>query len=147
MSSLFSIHASWQGGLGGDGKLSTPGFTVAHSAPVALGGSGAGTNPEELLASAAASCYLITLGAILARRELPLQRVELSTTVSISKALEVESVVHTPRIFVKGASEQVVAAVKECSARAETMCLIAKAMRGNVQIEVRPEVVESPTSA
>ena len=58
MSALsFDVELRWTGnGEGCIGELRTDNDVLDVSAPKAMGGRGIGTNPEELLVSAVASC-------------------------------------------------------------------------------------------
>ncbi|QLK86263.1 SACOL1771 family peroxiredoxin [Staphylococcus sp. 17KM0847] len=70
----FPVTVKWQGGRDSVGHLD--GDTIHHdvSIPDTLGGTGVGTNPDELLVSAAASCMTISLAATLERAKFnPLQ--------------------------------------------------------------------------
>lgn len=48
------------------------------SIPEEMGGPGVGTNPDELLIGAAATCYLITLDAMIERKNLPVEELSLA---------------------------------------------------------------------
>lgn len=76
MSNLpFSVALEWNGnGRDGDGICSIGGGQVSYAAPAGMGGSGNGTNPEELLVAAVASCYSITLSVLLRAAKLPVAR-------------------------------------------------------------------------
>src|SRR5690606_41711083 len=54
------------GSAGGDGRAVTSDgkLDVGLTAPVELGGSGAGTNPEQLFAAGYAACFGSALGAV-----------------------------------------------------------------------------------
>lgn len=145
--SAFSVRSSWTGGLRGSGRLGGQSLDVVHSAPTELGGAGIGTNPEELLVSAAASCYLITLGAILERRALPFERIDLDSTVSVSASFVVESVVHRPRVHVRNPSNETLASIRDAAERAEKMCLVTNAMRGNVAVRIDVEITAVHSAA
>jgi len=66
-SSVFSVSGTWQGDRNGIGNIrSEGGLDIGVSVPKEFDGPGAGSNPEELLISAANNCYMITLAAMLA---------------------------------------------------------------------------------
>ena len=68
----FGVELSWSGtGRGGGGEIRTDDLVLALSGPESMGGRGVGTNPEELLVCAVASCYTATLFALLRRAQLP----------------------------------------------------------------------------
>src|SRR5947209_18525468 len=60
---------------GGSGKLHAPTATQAE-----LGGPGAGTNPEELLAAAHANCFTSTLTALARARGVALDEIQTRAT-------------------------------------------------------------------
>ena len=75
----FGIEVTWSGtGRAGAGELQTDDLVVELSAPESMGGRGVGTNPEELLVCAVASCYTATLFAVLRRVQLPVDSLAVS---------------------------------------------------------------------
>lgn len=75
----FDVQLSWSGaGRTGEGAIETDDLTLELSTPESMGGRGVGTNPEELLVSAVASCYSATLFRLLERAELPVQRLSVA---------------------------------------------------------------------
>ena len=68
----FEVVTRWSGsGRDAVGSVETGGQVLAWSVPSGMGGKGEGSSPEELLASAVATCYTGTLGALLSRDQLP----------------------------------------------------------------------------
>ena len=62
----FECEGQWQGMLmKGAGSVRAGQIAHAITVPREMGGSGQGSNPEELLVAAANSCYLMTLAAVL----------------------------------------------------------------------------------
>jgi peroxiredoxin-like protein len=139
----FHVEAVWHGGRLGTGELKAGGLQTAISVPVEQGGPGVGTNPEELLIGAAMNCYIITLAAILEKRNFKVQ----SLTMKSEGILTVESgnlgfrqIVHRPTVVLAEGDEKTVEATIHAAYRAEQVCMISKAMRGNVEITVEPTV-------
>jgi peroxiredoxin-like protein len=135
----FTVTASWAGGISGQGELCSEGLQSGISVPATLGGRGEGTNPEELLFVAAASCFLITLSVILSKRSLPFEKLEVATEgfVLFDKGLKITKIVHHPCITVPATAtaaerEQVLAATQ----LAEQGCMISRAIHGNVEVSV-----------
>lgn len=130
----FESRTTWTGALDGQGQLITSSTELMFSAPAALGGKGVGTNPEELLLGAAATCFLITLSAVLNRMQVPQQvlRVRSELEVSTEGGLTVRTLTHYPNV---DAESPKVAKALEI---AELNCLVAKAMKGNVVVRVIP---------
>jgi peroxiredoxin-like protein len=139
----FELEASWSGGLAGRGHVRAGALDADVSLPSAFGGTGRGTNPEELLIGAASSCYLLTLAAICQRRELPVTTIALTSEVRVTSppALKVLSVIHRPVLsHAGGADEATRAALLDAAHRAEALCMVSSAMRGNVDVRVEPTI-------
>ncbi len=63
----FKVQTTWQGGRNEVGEVIGDVINEQISIPSSLEGTGIGTNPDELLVSAASSCYIISLAATLER--------------------------------------------------------------------------------
>ena len=57
----FKVQTKWRGGREEVGTVNGDIISEQISIPAPLGGNGVGTNPDELLVSAASSCYIISL--------------------------------------------------------------------------------------
>jgi peroxiredoxin-like protein len=139
----FTLQASWQGGRLGQGRLNTEGMSLDVSLPAALGGPGIGANPDELLLAAAANCYMITLAAILEKREPGIAGFKIQSQAMVELdggRLTFKKIVHRPRIVLQEADEQKKLNVEQLARRAEKACMVSQALRGNVEIVVEPEV-------
>ncbi|OPH48499.1 hypothetical protein BC351_08500 [Paenibacillus ferrarius] len=137
----FELQASWSGGLDGSGHIRSGQLETAISVPEQLEGPGIGTNPEEMLLGAAATCYLITLGMLLKR--LGITTIALTSEVYVlsSPSMKVERIVHRPQIAVpKETSEELVDKITKAAYRAEQTCMISKALKGNVEVTVEPDI-------
>ena len=138
---IFDIHLEWQGGRLGAGTVRAGGMQTGVSVPASMGGPGSGTNPEELLASAAATCYAITLAALLERMRLPLAAdiaLRSQLTVDVGPPLRVVRLVHRPTVrLARGAD---VERARRAAVQAEEYCLVSRAVRGNVEILVEPDI-------
>ena len=66
----FPVQVKWTGGRDSVGEVTGNHIQHKISIPSELGGVGIGTNPDELLVSAAASCMTISLAATLERAHL-----------------------------------------------------------------------------
>lgn len=116
---LYTAIATAEGGRDGrvatdDGKLD-----VVVNPPKELGGSGAGTNPEQLFAAGFSACFQSALGVVARQRKADITGSRVTAKVGIGKAgagfgLEVELVVSIP-----GADE---ATVRELTEAAHEVC-------------------------
>lgn len=132
----YHLNGSWLGNRNSMGELSTDNLHTSFSIPTAFSGLGKGTNPEELLLSAAAGCYLITLVTLLGNRQIPFEKVELKSTAVIEndRGLRIDRIVHRPTIFVhEGVDDD---EVMELTVHAEHACMVSSAIRGNVKVDV-----------
>lgn len=139
-----ALSTRFSGGLGGTGDVSGPHLTSRFSAAPELGGPGEGTDPEELLFAAASTCLLITLGAMLARRELPVEEIELETHGEVERepSLKITRIEHRPRLrMAADATEVQRENALEMARRAEMACMVTAALRGNVTVTVDPSIL------
>ena len=141
--STFAIEAEWKGGLGGQGFFSAAGLESSYSVPQSLKGAGIGTNPEELLGAAAASCYLITLSVILQYQGLKAERLRIRTEMELkaSGTPQIVALKHFPVIEVsRDTTDETIAQITDAMERADQVCLIAQALRPNVKINVEGRI-------
>ncbi len=141
MSELFRVKTKWRGGLDGSGELAFRDSEFPFSVPKSLRGAGLGTNPEELLLGASAGCFLLTLGTVFSLQKIPVQGLAMESEIEVSteKGIEIKKITHFPRVTLQtGISLELVTKANQAMARAETFCLISKAVQGNVKIEIIP---------
>ncbi|EST12886.1 OsmC family protein [Sporolactobacillus laevolacticus] len=140
----FELHGEWKGSWDGEGQIQTNGLHTTISVDSSMSGRGTGTNPDELLISALASCYMITLGIRLKKEAIAYDHIEIRTEALVTKkgGLHVEKVTHFPIIYL---SVPLTNLLQEhlivCIHKAEQDCVIAKAVKGNVQIVIDPKFV------
>ncbi|HEX7066191.1 MAG TPA: OsmC family protein [Bacillales bacterium] len=140
---LFHYEGSWDGGRQGKGQIAAGNLSSVITTPASMGGSGEGTNPDELLLSAAGSCYLMTLAFGLEREGISTKalRITSSGTASDEDGLHFKEIVHYPQIVLeKDANEQLIAKVHELVKRSESRCMVSKALQGNVDVIVEAKV-------
>lgn len=141
----FDVKAEWNGGLAGKGLIQGKGFEIPYSAPKELKGLGEGTNPEELLAGAAAGCYLITLGVILSYQPIKVKSLTITSRMQVQGegALKILSLNHFPRLTIQGKlTDEQRSKVQSAFERAETMCMVGNTMRGEIEIHITPDLIE-----
>jgi len=139
---LFHLKADWPGGRNSSGYIEAGNLKTEISIPQEMEGPGIGTNPDEMLLGAAATCYVITLAAMIERTRLPLKAMSLESVgvVELEQGIiTYKKIIHKP--FVELAAE---ATDKERSMlqrlveKAEASCMISRALKGNVEIELEP---------
>ena len=127
----FLVTGHWQGGRAGVGETAAQHVSTMISLPRELGGSARGTNPEEMLFSTAAACYLIKRGIATERLEV------VSTGTMDDEKLKITRIVHEPKVKLASApTAEQRSSIAEAIHRAEQMCLISNAIRGNVEVAV-----------
>jgi len=137
----YQVNGSWSGDKYSVGHIKSAALSTEVSIPENLNGPGVGSNPEELLLAAAASCYLITLSAILSNRKVSYLRIELSSEAFMEndKGLRLDRIVHRPTIIVDDTHPEV--DVATLALHAEHACMVSSALRGNVSVDVEPQIV------
>lgn len=139
----FYLQAEWTGGRNSQGRISAENLQTQVSIPKEMGGPGVGTNPDEMLIGAAATCYMITLAALIERRNIPLIELKVNSegVVSVEKGLKFESIIHKPNVVLgSNVTERQMEQVKRDTELAEQVCMISNALRGNVHLGVEATV-------
>lgn len=140
----FHLKANWPGLRNDVGEIEAGNLKTQISIPPEMDGPGVGTNPDEMLLGAAATCYIITLAAMMERSKLEKQ----SLTMESEGIVEVEKgvitykrIIHKPKLVLKGdASEKDLALAQKLAEKAESSCMITRAIKGNVEIELRADI-------
>jgi peroxiredoxin-like protein len=136
----FYLKANWPGLRNGVGEIASGNLVTSVSIPPEMDGPGIGTNPDEMLLGAAATCYIITLAAMMERSNI--EKVGLSMEsegiVDVTKGVfTYKKIIHRPRVVLKeNATERDVQLVRKLVEKAETSCMISRAIQGNVEIEL-----------
>jgi peroxiredoxin-like protein len=136
----FFLKANWPGLRNDVGEIEAGNLVTKVSIPPEMDGPGVGTNPDEMLLGAAATCYIITLAAMMERSQL--EKVALSmeseAIVDVTKGVfTYKKIIHRPHIILKAnASERDIQLAKKLAEKAETSCMISRAIQGNVEIEL-----------
>src|SRR6478736_9665281 len=105
----FHLQANWPGGRNEVGTIESGQLKTKISIPPEMDGPGVGTNPDEMLLGAAATCYIITLAAIMERSKLDKAGLTMTSEgiVDVTKGvITYKKIIHRPEIVLsKGASE------------------------------------------
>ncbi|MGX9135757.1 OsmC family protein [Rummeliibacillus sp. JY-2-4R] len=134
----FTLTASWPGGRNSVGEIAAEKLHTKVSIPKEMDGPDVGTNPDEMLLGAAATCYIITLAAMLERTNL--EPVELSMVseglVDVTKGVfTYVKITHKPKIVIPhDYSEKQERQIVRLAEKAEKTCMISKAIQGNVEL-------------
>lgn len=140
----FLLKADWQGGRNSVGKIDAGNLKTKISIPTEMDGPGIGTNPDEMLLGAAATCYIITLAAMIERRQIPVASLtqESEGIVEVEKGvITYKKIIHRPKVVLKTeCTEEQIKIVKQLTERAEKSCMISRAIQGNVEIGLEANV-------
>jgi peroxiredoxin-like protein len=144
MEHTFLLKADWNGGRNSDGRIEAGQLRTAISIPAEMGGPGVGTNPDEMLLGAAATCYLITLAAMMERESLPVASLALESEGIVDVTNNIftyRRIVHRPQVqLAADATESQIEQALRLAEQAETSCMISRAVAGNVALSTEPVV-------
>src|SRR5690625_7242064 len=96
----FYLKADWPGGRNNVGYIDAGKLQTQISIPPEMDGPGIGTNPDEMLLGAAATCYVITLAAMIERANLPLREMSLESEGIVemeNNIITYTKILHKPR--------------------------------------------------
>ena len=129
-----SINAVWQGNFKeGRGQLNIENSELNKVTikPFFAKSDGSFTNPEELLASAHASCYTMTLSYILAESGLSAENIETSVSLVISNNVITNSNLIL-QAKIPGITEE---QFQDFAIKAKEMCTVGNALKYEISIE------------
>ena len=135
----FTLNIDWPGGRNAVGDLTAERLQTKISIPPEMDGPGIGTNPDEMLLGAAATCYLSTLAAMLERSQVEAKLALRSEgLVDVTNGIfTYKAIYHYVEITLEQAEDVRANRLAERYAyKAEETCMISKALRGNVEIHV-----------
>ncbi|MBY0121716.1 OsmC family protein [Bacillus sp. S/N-304-OC-R1] len=142
----FHLKAHWPGLRNDVGEIETGSLKTKVSIPPEMDGPGIGTNPDEMLLGAAATCFIITLAAMMERSKL--EKVDLymesEGIVDVTNSvITYKKIIHRPTIVLKqGATERDEAMALKLAHKAEASCMISRAVKGNVEIELQAAILK-----
>jgi len=130
---LYTATATAQGGRDGRATSDDGILDLAIVPPKSLGGSGAGTNPEQLFAAGYAACFRSAIGAVARAKKITTGPVSVTTKVTLGTigqgyGLAVELKASLPELP-RDQAEALVHA-------AHQVCPYSNATRGNILVEV-----------
>lgn len=143
----FHLKADWPGNRNDVGTIESGNLKTQISIPPEMDGPGVGTNPDEMLLGAAATCYIITLAAMMERSKLGKE----SLTMESEGIVEVENgvitykkIIHRPHIVLSaGAGDKEFKLVQKLAEKAESSCMITRAIRGNVEVQLDATITKA----
>ncbi|GBG96111.1 OsmC family protein [Lactococcus termiticola] len=128
------------GGRAGIGELMIGDLSREVSIPAELSGPGMGSNPDDLLLASASTCFTLTLAAMLDASgiEVASMKVDSKLIVDESKmTVRVEKIVHNLDLMLaEDTSDAKLEMAEKLAQRAESNCMITRALAGNVEVEL-----------
>ena len=95
-----------------------------------------GTNPEELIGAAHASCYAMFLSALIGGAKITGSSVEATSTVTLDPATEGSPTVTAAHLSVKVKADAPEATLRDLADKAKVACPISKLLKAVVTLEV-----------
>jgi osmotically inducible protein OsmC len=132
---LYTAQAHVTGGSSGHGRTSDGELEVDLRLPKEMGGSGGGTNPEQLFAIGYAACFESALAAVARRRHIEAGEVSIDSDVSLLPTgdggyrLAVSLDVSLPSVTDDQTAAELVRGAHE-------VCPYSNATRGNIDVEL-----------
>ena len=141
---LFHLTAEWPGLRNDVGRIETGGIRTEVSIPPEMDGPGVGTNPDEMLLGAAATCYIITLAAMMERSKVEKVNLTMKSVgvVDVTNGIiTYKKIIHHPEIILKSdATEKDMSLALKLTEKAEISCMISRAIKGNVDVQVEAQI-------
>ncbi|MCE5089938.1 OsmC family peroxiredoxin [Staphylococcus devriesei] len=141
----FKVQTNWQGGRDEIGTVNGDVLSEQISIPASLGGNGTGTNPDEILVSAASSCYIISLAATLERAKftnVTLTVDSVGTAIFENGKFRMDKITHYPSISVPdNEKENLEKRLPKLIEIADNNCMISNSIRNNVAIDITPTIL------
>ncbi|MCM3637491.1 OsmC family protein [Sporosarcina luteola] len=137
----FYLKANWPGLRNDVGTIETKNLKTDVSIPTEMDGPGIGTNPDEMLLGAAATCYIITLAAMMERNGIEKDSLKMESigVVDFSNGVVTyKKIIHKPEIVLAEGMADKRNIVERLVEKAETSCMISRALQGNVVVTVEP---------
>ncbi|MCO0598555.1 OsmC family protein [Peribacillus butanolivorans] len=140
----FHLSAEWPGGRNDIGTIQSGNLQTQISVPTEMEGPGIGTNPDEMLLGAASTCYIITFAAMLERSKIE----KVSLTMQSEALVDVtngvfsyKKIIHRPTLVLASiTSEKEAEKARKLAVKAESSCMISRAIKGNVEVELNATI-------
>jgi lipoyl-dependent peroxiredoxin len=129
---LYTTRAHVTGGRsGGHARTDDGRLDVGIEAPSELGGSGEGTNPEQLFAAGYAACFLSALKLVAGKRGVPADGASIDADVELHRDGRAFKLAAELRVTMPGVEREQAERLVE---RAHQVCPYSNATRGNIGV-------------
>ena len=137
MKTAYTAHGSATGGRDGQGRTDDGKVDVKLTLPKEMGGSGTGTNPEQLFSVAYSACYLGALKHVASQ-----EKVKISDDAKVSANVGVGERDDKQGFGITAALEVSLPGVDKAKAeelvkKAHVVCPYSHAIKGNVQVTTK----------
>ncbi len=143
----FHLNTYWPGLRNDVGNIEAENLVTKISIPKEMDGPGIGTNPDEMLLGAAATCYIITLAAMMERSKIEKDGLTMESVAIVDTTdgiFTYKKIIHRPKIVLKqNASDRDKKVAQRIAEKAEKSCMISRAIQGNVEIELEVTIQTS----
>lgn len=139
----FHLKANWPGLRNDVGTIEMLNLKSEVSIPTEMDGPGVGTNPDEMLLGAAATCYIITLAAMLERSGVEKDSLTMESVGVVDYTngiVTYKRIIHKPKIILASGMTEKRAIVERLVIKAETSCMISRALQRNVEVTVEASI-------
>jgi len=140
----FHLKANWPGLRNDIGTIESGNLKTQISIPQEMDGPGVGTNPDEMLLGAAATCFIITLAAMMERSNLNKKSLNLESEAIVDVTNGVftyKEIIHRPTIILNDeATQKDVTLAARLAEKAEASCMITRAIKGNVKVSLEETI-------
>lgn len=135
------LQMNWNGLTKGSGTIEAEKITLPVAIPAHFGGTGEGANPKELLAASAASCYLMTLAAMLQRHKIPASGITMTTELTGDKPADMHISHRVEIILQEDIQADLNQSVQTLIHNADKSCMIGNLIKqSGVQITIEGKV-------
>ncbi len=132
---LYTAHATATGGRDGRAAASDGKLDVALARPKEMGGSGEGTNPEQLFAAGYSACFLGAMGFVAGQQKKALpQDTKIAGQVSIGPIEHGFGIAVVLEISLPGLPREEAQALVDA---AHKVCPYSNATRGNIDVTLK----------
>jgi len=134
---LYTARAHATGGRTGGGVKTDDGkLDVPIEPPTEIGGSGEGTNPEQLFAAGYAACFLSALKLVSAKREVPADDASVYADVDLLSEGRGFGLAVSLRVTMPGVEQE---QAQKMAENAHEVCPYSNATRGNIDVDLSVE--------
>jgi len=136
----FTSTIAHPGGRAGIGQLMIGDLSREVSIPAELSGPGMGSNPDDLLLASASTCFTLTLAAMLDASGIEVKSLKVDSTLIAKEekmVVSVEKIIHNLDLMLpEDTSDAKMEMAEKLAQRAESNCMISRALAGNVEVEL-----------